>query len=126
MSKLTVHGADYPTVDGTGVRDYIHVCDLAAGHVRALDYLANRNGCHTWNLGTGAGYSVLQVVEAFERVSGRRIPYEVSDRRPGDTAACWADVSKAERELGWKAQRDLERMVADAWHWQATNPSGYS
>ncbi|MDT4854814.1 UDP-glucose 4-epimerase [compost metagenome] len=126
LSRLTVHGGDYPTIDGTGVRDYIHVCDLAAGHIRALGYLAERKGCHVWNLGTGTGYSVLQVIKAFERVSGRRIPFDVSSRRPGDIAECWADVSKAERELGWRAEWGLERMVADAWRWQLTNPGGYS
>ncbi|MFG8918939.1 GDP-mannose 4,6-dehydratase, partial [Pseudomonas aeruginosa] len=126
LSRLTVHGGDYPTIDGTGVRDYIHVCDLAAGHTRALEYLGQGHGYHVWNLGTGTGYSVLQVIEAFERVSGRRIPFTVSGRRPGDVAECWADVSKAERELGWKAGLGLECMIADAWRWQVSNPSGYS
>ncbi|MCY1287769.1 UDP-glucose 4-epimerase [compost metagenome] len=125
LAKLTVYGGDYPTADGNGVRDYIHVCDLVSGHSKALDFLATHRGCHTWNLGTGIGYSVLEVVEAFERVSGRRIPYEISDRRPGDVAACWADVSKAERELGWRATRNLESMVADTWRWQSLNPDGY-
>ncbi|WP_079452581.1 UDP-glucose 4-epimerase GalE [Pseudomonas aeruginosa] len=126
LSRLTVHGGDYPTIDGTGVRDYIHVCDLAAGHTRALEYLRQGHGYHVWNLGTGTGYSVLQIIEAFERVSGRRIPFTVSGRRPGDVAECWADVSKAERELGWKAGLGLECMIADAWRWQVSNPSGYS
>jgi UDP-glucose 4-epimerase len=126
LAKLTVYGGDYPTVDGTGVRDYIHVCDLASGHIKALDFLTGHSGCHTWNLGTGIGYSVLEVIDAFERVSGRHIPYEISGRRPGDAAACWADVSKAERELGWRASRGLERMVADAWRWQSLNPGGYA
>ncbi|MDE3740027.1 UDP-glucose 4-epimerase GalE [Pseudomonas resinovorans] len=126
LGKLVIHGGDYPTADGTGVRDYVHVCDLASGHVKALDYLERHTGCHTWNLGTGIGYSVLEVVAAFERVSGKRIPYEISARRSGDVAACWADVSKANRELGWKAVRGLDCMVADAWRWQSKNPSGYA
>lgn len=134
LSRLTVYGGDYPTIDGTGVRDYIHVCDLAAGHTRALEYLGQGqgqgqgqgHGYHVWNLGRGTGYSVLQIIEAFERVSGRCIPFTVSGRRPGDVAECWADVSKAERELGWKAGLGLECMIADAWRWQVSNPSGYS
>ncbi len=115
---LSVWGDDYPTPDGTGVRDYIHVEDLAEGHVAALDYLAQKGGMLTVNLGTGQGYSVLDVIKAFEQVTGRSIPYKIGSRRPGDIAQCWADPSLAEELLGWKAKRGLERMCADAWRWQ--------
>lgn len=122
---LSVFGDDYNTVDGTGVRDYIHVVDLAKGHLATLLYLQAHKGCHVWNLGTGIGYSVLQIVAAFEEVSGRSIPYKILPRRAGDIAKCWADPQKAFNELGWKAQLDLNDMVLDAWVWQTRNPEGY-
>ncbi|MDX1618449.1 MAG: UDP-glucose 4-epimerase GalE [Balneolaceae bacterium] len=125
LEKLSVFGGDYPTRDGTGVRDYIHVMDLAAGHLRALEKLAEDPGVITHNLGTGRGYSVLEVIKAFEEASGREIPYRIIDRRPGDIAECYADPTKAERELGWKAERDLLDMCRDAWRWQSENPDGY-
>jgi UDP-glucose 4-epimerase len=111
-------GNDYPTPDGTGVRDYIHVEDLALGHIRALDALRDRRGVSLWNLGTGRGYSVLDVVKAFEKVSGIPIPLNVEARRPGDIACCWADPQKSIEELGWQARHGLEKMLADAWRWQ--------
>ncbi len=123
---LNVYGGDYPTPDGTGVRDYIHVVDLARGHVAALNRLAGLTGVHTWNLGTGRGVSVLEMVRAFEAASGRPVPYQVVSRRAGDVAQCWADPSRAERELGWRAEYDLARMCADAWRWQSGNPDGYA
>ncbi len=123
--KLKVFGDDYPTPDGTGVRDYIHVMDLADGHVKALAAIAERGGLHTWNLGTGNGYSVLEVRRAFEEASGREIPYEIVDRRPGDVAVSYADPSAALADLGWSAERDLAQMCADHWNWQKTNPEGY-
>ena len=122
---LNVYGDDYPTPDGTGVRDYIHVTDLALGHLAALAHLATHGGIRAWNLGTGRGCSVLEVVRAFEEASGRKVPYRVVPRRPGDIARCWADPSRAEQELGWKATRGLAEMCADAWRWQSTNPAGY-
>lgn len=122
---LSVFGDDYNTVDGTGVRDYIHVVDLAKGHLATLSYLQKNNGCHVWNLGTGIGYSVLQIVAAFEAVSGRSIPYKILPRRVGDVAKCWSDPQKAFNELGWKAELGLNDMVADAWAWQNRNPEGY-
>ncbi|MDH1683283.1 UDP-glucose 4-epimerase GalE [Pseudomonas chengduensis] len=121
---LNVWGNDYPTHDGTGVRDYIHVVDLALGHLKALVQLDSPQ-CTEVNLGTGNGYSVLEVVKAFENASGQRIPYRVSPRRPGDVAACYADSSQAERYLGWKAVRDLDAMCRDHWNWQKQNPQGY-
>jgi len=124
QERLHVFGGDYPTRDGTGVRDYIHVMDLADAHAKALELL-RRGGCHVLNLGTGRGYSVLEVVEAFEHVSGCRVPYEIVDRRPGDVAEVWADPSRAEHALGWRAQHDLVRMCADAWRWQSMHPHGY-
>jgi UDP-glucose 4-epimerase len=123
--QLTVFGNDYPTIDGTGVRDYIHVMDLAEGHVRALAWLQNCTGAHVFNLGTGRGYSVLEVVRAFELASGRSVPYRFSPRRAGDVAEVYADATKAERELGWKALRGIETMCNDAWNWQKQNPMGY-
>lgn len=122
---LSVFGDDYPTPDGTGVRDYIHVQDLAAGHVAALQTLLNQGKSFTVNLGTGRGHSVLEVVKAFERASGRPVPYRIAPRRPGDVAQCWADPTRAEALLGWKAQRTLDEMCADAWRWQQGNPNGY-
>ncbi len=126
LKELAVFGDDYPTRDGTGVRDYIHVVDLADGHLKALQALAVSRGVQVWNLGTGTGYSVLEMVRAFEQASGRPVPFRIAPRRPGDIAECWADPSKAERELGWKAERDLAVMMADAWRWQAGNPQGYA
>ena len=124
--KLSVFGNDYPTPDGTGVRDYIHVVDLAEGHVAALRQLLDAPGSFTVNLGTGRGYSVLELVAAYAQASGRPIPYEIVDRRPGDVAACYADPSLAQQRLGWRAQHDLDRMCADSWRWQTLNPNGYS
>jgi UDP-glucose 4-epimerase len=123
--QLSVFGADYATVDGTGVRDYIHVVDLAIGHLHALERLVAGPGLVTCNLGTGRGYSVLEMVAAFARASGREIPYQILPRRAGDIAACWADPSYAQRELGWHAERDLEQMCQDGWNWQKHNPRGY-
>ena len=125
--SLSVFGSDYPTPDGTGVRDYIHVMDLAEGHLAALRYLSDKPGGEllSVNLGTGCGYSVLDMVHAFERVTGREVPYRLVARRPGDVAACYADPSFAERTMGWKATRDLDAMCRDAWHWQSKNPDGY-
>lgn len=115
---LCVYGNDYATPDGTGVRDYVHVVDLAEGHLRALQALRRRRGVHVWNFGTGQGYSVLEVVHAFERVSGVKVPLDFVERRPGDIARCWADPGKAARELNWAARRSLDCMLADAWRWQ--------
>lgn len=125
---LNVWGDDYPTPDGTGVRDYIHVVDLARGHLRALDALrsAPQGACWAVNLGTGRGYSVLEIVRAFEAASGRAVPYRVQPRRPGDIAACYADPTLAAGMLGWRAERELQTMCRDAWRWQSTNPLGYS
>jgi UDP-glucose 4-epimerase len=126
LTELSVYGSDYPTRDGTGVRDYIHVVDLARGHVQALERLAAIPGLAVYNLGTGQGYSVLETIRAFEKASGRPIPYRLVERRPGDVAACYADPSRAEAELGWRATRDLAAMCADAWRWQMGNPEGYA
>ncbi|MBI1285120.1 MAG: UDP-glucose 4-epimerase GalE [Thiobacillus sp.] len=123
--QLSVFGGDYPTPDGTGVRDYIHVVDLARGHVAALNKLMQTSGVQTWNLGTGRGVSVLDMVRAFEAASGKTIPYRIVARRPGDVAQCWADPTRAARELGWRAEYDLTRMCADSWRWQQANPEGY-
>jgi UDP-glucose 4-epimerase len=123
--RLQVFGGDWPTWDGTGVRDYIHVVDLAEGHVRTLEHLLSTPGSLTLNLGTGRGQSVLDVIRAFERASGRPVPFEVVARRPGDVAACYADPTQAERVLGWRAQRDLDVMCRDTWRWQSQNPVGY-
>lgn len=123
--EVQVFGKDYPTPDGTGVRDYIHVMDLASGHVRALECLARREGLFTVNLGTGRGYSVLEVIRAFEAASGRSVPYRIVDRRPGDVAECWADPTLAASLLGWRAERDLAAMCQDAWRWQSSHPEGY-
>ena len=125
LPELAVFGNDYPTPDGTGVRDYIHVVDLAEGHLRALEALQTRTGAHVWNLGTGRGYSVLEMVRSFEAASGKPVPYKIAPRRPGDIATCYADPAKAERELSWKAQRGLDEMMRDAWRWQSMNPDGY-
>jgi len=122
---LSVFGDDYPTPDGTGVRDYIHVMDLAEGHLAALGYLGRCAGCHVWNLGTGRGYSVLEVIRGLEGVTGRPLPWRIAPRRPGDTAQCWADPARAALDLGWRASRDLEAMLSDHWRWQTQNPAGY-
>ena len=124
-AALQVFGSDYPTPDGTGVRDYIHVMDLASGHVRALEWLAKGQGVRAFNLGTGQGYSVLEMVKAFERASTRPVAYNLVDRRPGDVASCYADPSRAEAELGWQAKQGVEQMCADTWRWQSQNPQGY-
>ncbi|MGO4307014.1 UDP-glucose 4-epimerase GalE [Cupriavidus sp. RAF12] len=124
--KLSIYGGDYPTIDGTGVRDYIHVCDLADGHVAALGYLRDKARSVTVNLGTGRGYSVLEVVKAYERASGRSVPYQIVARRPGDIASCYADPTLARELLGWSARHDIDRMCADSWRWQSMNPKGFA
>lgn len=124
-AQLSVFGSDYPTIDGTGVRDYIHVMDLARGHLQALKYLQQHSGIEAVNLGTGQGYSVLQMVEAFARENNIAIPYQLVARRPGDVAVCYAEPEKAARLLGWKAEHTLADMVRDAWRWQQQNPDGY-
>lgn len=126
LKELGVFGNDYDTHDGTGVRDYIHVVDLAVGHVKALEKLATNPGLVTYNLGTGIGYSVLDVVKAFSEASGREIPYEIVERRAGDIATCYADPKKANEELGWKAERGIKEMCEDSWRWQSNNPKGYN
>lgn len=125
LAKLGVFGDDYPTHDGTGVRDYIHVVDLAKGHVKAIEYSAEHKGTEIFNLGTGVGYSVLDIVKAFIKVNNIDIPYEIKPRRAGDIAECYADASKAYEILGWKAEKDLENMCNDAWNWQSHNLNGY-
>ncbi len=125
LKQLSVFGNDYPTPDGTGVRDYIHVVDLSLGHLKALQYIADRHGVFTFNLGTGRGYSVLEMVKAFEQASGRAVPYQVVARRPGDIAVCYAEPDLAAQELGWRAERGLPEMMADTWRWQSQNPNGY-
>jgi len=125
LEKLSVFGNDYDTHDGTGVRDYIHVVDLAKGHVAACDYAAKNNGCEIINLGTGVGYSVLDIVNAFTSVNNVPVPYVIAPRRPGDIDACFADPAKAEKLLGWKAEKTLEDMCRDSWRWQSGNPKGY-
>ena len=124
--KLSVFGNDYPTPDGTGVRDYIHVMDLADGHIAALKSVGAKSGLHIYNLGTGKGSSVLEMVEAFGVACGNPVSYELCQRRPGDIAECWASTEKAERDLGWKATRSVTEMTADTWLWQSNNPQGYS
>lgn len=127
LGKLRVFGNDYSTIDGTGVRDYIHVVDLAKGHVKSLQKLMDvEAGSYIYNLGTGNGYSVLQIVKAFEKACAKEIPYEVAPRRSGDIAECYADPSRAEKELGWKAEFGVEKMVEDTWRWQSGNPRGYN
>jgi len=123
---LNVFGGDYDTHDGTGVRDYIHVVDLANGHLKALEYLAKNKGVLTVNLGTGNGYSVLDMVKAFEAASGKKVPYKIVDRRPGDVAKCYADPSYAKEVLGWEAKKDIHQMCEDSWRWQSNNPNGYA
>ena len=126
LEQLAVFGDDYPTPDGTGVRDYIHVVDLARGHLKALEKLDENPGVVTYNLGTGKGSSVLEMIQAFEEASGIKIPYKIAPRRPGDAASCYADATKAEKELGWKAEYDIKKMCEDAWRWQSNNPNGYN
>jgi UDP-glucose 4-epimerase len=125
LDKLAVFGSDYNTVDGTGVRDYIHVVDLALGHLKALEKLSENPGAVAYNLGTGSGYSVLEVVAAFEKASGKSIPYDLVPRREGDVASCYADPAFAAKELGWSATRGIDEMTADSWRWQSQNPNGY-
>ena len=125
LEKLGVFGNDYDTHDGTGVRDYIHVVDLALGHVKAIEKIQNKTGVLVYNLGTGVGYSVLDVVKSFEKASGVEIPYEIKPRRAGDIATCYADPSLAKAELGWEAKRGIEEMCEDSWRWQKNNPNGY-
>ncbi|MEX2463161.1 MAG: UDP-glucose 4-epimerase GalE, partial [Balneolaceae bacterium] len=126
LDKLNVYGNDYDTPDGTGIRDYIHVVDLALGHLKALEQLRNQTGLFTYNLGTGKGSSVLDVIHAFEEATGCSIPYQFAPRRPGDAAICYADVSKAAEELNWKTERNLVDMCRDAWNWQSKNPNGFA
>ena len=128
LKMLRVFGNDYPTHDGTGVRDYIHIYDLALGHIAALDKLGagSVEGFAVYNLGTGAGYSVLDIVKAFSKACGQDIPYEIAPRRAGDIAACYASTEKAEKELGWKAKKGLQEMCEDSWRWQKNNPQGYA
>lgn len=125
LKEVNVYGNDYPTRDGTGIRDYIHVMDLADGHLKALEKLKDNPGAVAYNLGTGKGTSVFEVIDAFAKASGREIPYRVTARRPGDAAECYADPSKAKRELGWEAKRDIYDMCRDSWNWQSKNPAGY-
>ncbi len=125
LPHLNVFGNDYDTPDGTGVRDYIHVVDLAKGHVKALEYALGHKGTEVFNLGTGHGVSVLELIHAFEKATGVKVPYEIAPRRPGDLASVYADCSKAERVLGWKAEKSVEDMCADSWRWQSSNPQGY-
>ena len=122
---LSVFGDDYDTADGTGVRDYIHVVDLALGHIKAVEKVLAEKSCSTYNLGTGTGYSVLDVVKAFEKASGREVAYKIVDRRPGDIATCFSDPSKAKEELGWVATRGIDEMCEDSWRWQSMNPNGF-
>ena len=126
LEKVHVFGNDYPTPDGTGVRDYIHVCDLASGHVAALNWMNGKTGVEIFNLGTGTGTSVLEVVAAFSKACGKELPYVIRERRAGDIAANWCDASKAERMMGWKAQYDIADMCRDSWNWQSRNPNGFA
>ena len=125
LPKVNVFGNSYPTHDGTGVRDYIHVVDLAQGHLKAVEKKGCVPGVHIYNLGTGQGYSVLDIVKAFSKACGKELPYAITDPRPGDVAVCYADASLAKEELGWQAERGIEEMCADAWRWQSNNPEGY-
>jgi UDP-glucose 4-epimerase len=125
LPELSVFGNDYPTIDGSGVRDYIHVVDLANGHLKALEKVQASKGVEAYNLGTGTGYSVLEIVAAFEKASDVTIPYKIVDRRPGDIAICYADPTKAREQLGWSAKRGIEEMCRDSWNWQKQNPEGY-
>ena len=125
LKELSVFGNDYPTKDGTGVRDYIHVVDLARGHVKAIEYSDKNNGVEIFNLGTGTGYSVLEIVEAFKKVNNVDVPYKIVERRPGDVAECFAEPTKAREKLGWEATKTLDDMCRDTWNWQVKNPMGY-
>ncbi len=125
LKELCVYGNDYHTADGTGIRDYIHIVDLAKGHVSGIEYIYNHKGVEIFNLGTGVGYSVLEIINTFEKVNNIKIPYKIVDRRSGDIAECFADVSKANKKLGWKAEKSLEDMCRDSWNWQIKNPNGY-
>ena len=126
LEKVHVFGNDYPTPDGTGVRDYIHVVDLALGHLKAIEHCSDKAGVHIYNLGTGNGYSVLDIIAAFSKACGKEIPYQIDPRRPGDIAECYADPTKAKNELNWTAERDLAEMCEDSWRWQSQNPNGYN
>ena len=126
LEKLSIFGGDYDTPDGTGVRDYIHVVDLAKGHIKALQKLVQKPGLVVWNLGTGQGYSVIEMAEAFAKASGHNVPYQIVERRAGDIAACYADPTKALNEIGWKAEKGLQEMCEDTWRWQSSNPDGYT
>ena len=125
LPELSVFGNDYPTPDGTGVRDYIHVVDLAKGHVKALEKLQQNSGIAAWNLGVGKGHSVLEMIDAFRQLTGQAVPYKIAPRRAGDIAACYADPAKAAEELGWRAELGLDDMINDIWRWQSQNPEGY-
>ena len=125
LTELSVFGNDYPTPDGTGVRDYIHVVDLADGHLKAMQSHSTKSGVHIFNLGTGNGYSVLDMIKAFETASGLKIPYQIKDRRPGDTAICYADPAYTKAQTGWETKRDLAQMMEDSWRWVSNNPNGY-
>ncbi|SEC06845.1 UDP-galactose 4-epimerase [Paenibacillus sp. GP183] len=125
LKELSIFGSDYETLDGTGVRDYIHVVDLSTGHLKALKRVMATTGVEAYNLGTGRGYSVLEMVSTFEKVTGKHIPYTISNRRPGDIGACYADPTKAELELGWVAEKGIHEMCTDSWRWQSNNPNGY-
>ena len=125
LECLSVFGSDYDTKDGTGVRDYIHVVDLAEGHLRAIDKIKDETGVHIYNLGTGNGYSVLDMVKAFSKACGKDVKYKLVDRRPGDVASCYADASKAREELGFVAKHNLDDMCRDLWNWQTKNPNGF-
>ena len=125
LEALAVYGGDYPTPDGTGIRDYIHVMDLARGHLKAMQAIMGNAGLYHWNLGAGRGYSVLEVVDAFKRVTGREVAYNIVARREGDIARCWADATKALEELDWRCEHGLEDILRDAWRWQTQNPRGF-
>ncbi|MDU6265548.1 MAG: UDP-glucose 4-epimerase GalE [Anaerocolumna aminovalerica] len=125
LKQVSVYGNDYPTVDGTGVRDYIHVVDLSIGHLKAIEKKAGNPGVYIYNLGTGRGYSVLEMIHAFEKACGKELPYQIIDRRPGDVAVCYSNPEKAKSELDWSAKYDIEKMCQDAWNWQSHNPEGY-
>ena len=125
LEELSVFGDDYATDDGTGVRDYIHVVDLAKGHLKALKNITEKQGLAIYNLGTGKGYSVLEIVHAFENASDKKVPYKIVERRPGDIAVCFADPALAKKELGWSAEKGIQDMCEDAWRWQSNNPNGY-
>ena len=126
LEKVHVFGDDYPTKDGTGVRDYIHVVDLALGHLKAIEKNTNRSGVHIYNLGTGNGYSVLEVINAFSKACGKDVPYQIDPRRPGDIAECFANPTKAKEELGWEAVRGIEEMCEESWRWQSNHPNGFN